>query len=117
VLFVDQNSNELVRGDKGEVWGKVKNKIYETWRGDEHFCFKFSGYGIQKWLFDWLCDREVETIMIKTPNRIYVSGVNVWKRFGKVATLRREDGEQIFLSVKEMIRDIPKNFSRLDDFK
>jgi hypothetical protein len=107
----------LIRGKDGKFWGEVCGGVYVSKRKSEHFCFKYRGYGIQKDLFDRLIVANVNVIRIETEKGKYVAKINVWKEKGITATLRKEDGEQIFLPLEYMIETtVREKTHRLEDY-
>lgn len=106
-----------VRGKTGKFWGTINGEIYFTKRAKEHYCYKYGGYGIQKDLFDMLLKEGVQEIWINTEDKRLISKIEVWEKKGIVATLREEDGEQIFLP-KNFMRDaqVIKDNRKLDEY-
>lgn len=92
----------LVRG-REKIWGEVvvdeetHTAVYVTRRKNNHFCWKFRGFGIQYDLFRALQIRGVDEVIVITPNNTMKSSLETWEKKGTIAILNEDDGEQIFL--------------------
>lgn len=108
----------ILRGSDGKVWGEIKNSTYVSHRKrKEHLCIKYRAYGIQSDIFDILIENNVYYINIVEDNeRTLRSKVITWKEKGIRDTLRKEDGEQIFLPVSEMRLWEDKKIKHLDNW-
>lgn len=93
----------IVRGNRGKIWGEVVEdgssgtRVYVTRRRNNHFCWKFRGFGIQYDLFQTLQRTGVDEVIVLTPTNTMRSSLETWERKGTIAILNEDDGEQIFL--------------------
>ena len=106
------NANGTVFHSKKQMKGKVYRKNVKYWVG------RFSGFGMQKDVFDEVVEQQKQGIIFVLKNDLidfyesrrknrdviactkgeYFISLDDMLKFGEVATLRERDGEQIFIS-------------------
>lgn len=88
----------------GRMCGTVIAGVYRSLRGDQHFCYKYQAWGIQKAIVDRLEKMHVHTLKIihRKPGRRnirYVLTTQEFKAYAITTCLNPHDGIQMFVPV------------------
>lgn len=82
---------------RGKRIGRIDGDTYTSHRRPEHFVRRFNGWGVQLQIWNDLKASGIQNIVMDLGTTRLFSRMTDWERFGHVATLNPDDGEQIFL--------------------
>ena len=90
---------------QGKIIGEIKGEVYITWRKQEHFMFKYNGFGISQYLISFLKEQGVNMVIVDykgdRTRKVFYCPLNQYIYSHKIHLFGEEDVQR-FVDINDM---------------